>query len=127
MTRIAVVLAVLTLLLAACGGSRTLTIDADGDRVPLSPGDEIRVALVGNMTTGFTWDLVEYDAAVIAPLGDPTYEQDGSGDAVGTGGTWTWTLRAVAEGESPVRFVYRRSWEDEDPASVFSFTATVDR
>ena len=47
--------------------------------------------------------------------------------AVESGGTWTWTLRAVAEGESPVRFVYHRAWEDEVPASVFSFTAAVDR
>jgi hypothetical protein len=71
-------------------------------------------------------ELIERGVPVGAEAGDDGTD-DGSGDAVGTGGTWTWTLRAVAAGESPVRFVYRRTWEDEDPASVFSFTATVDR
>jgi len=124
MTRIAALLAVLVVALAACGGVRSLTIDDDGNQVSLSPGDEIHVTLAGNATTGFVWELVEYDSSVMAPLGEPTYEEDG-GDAVGAGGTWTWTLRALGDGESTVRFVYHRTWEDKPPASAFSFTAAV--
>jgi inhibitor of cysteine peptidase len=126
MSRVGVLLTILVLAITACGGIRSLTIDNDGDWVPLSPGEKIEITLGGNATTGFIWELVEYDPAVITPLGDPSYEEDG-GDAVGTGGTWTWTLRAVADGESPVRFVYHRSWEDQDPASIFSLTVAVGR
>ncbi len=124
MTRVAIVLSALILVLAACGGTRSLTIDDNGDRVSLSPGEEIRVSLDGNATTGFTWELVENDVTVIAPVGEPVYEE-ATGDMVGTGGTWTWTLRAVGTGESPVRFVYHRTWEDEPPAADYSFVAIV--
>ena len=124
MTRIVVVAAVLMVVVVACTGNHVLTLGDDGDRVSLAPGDEIQVTLEGNATTGFSWELVEYDSAVIAPLGEPTYDVD-DGELAGAGGSWTWTLRAVAAGESPVRFVYHRTWEDEAPESIFSFTAVV--
>jgi len=123
---IRVVLSMLLLLavLGGCSGDRTVTVDNDGDRVSLAPGEEIRVTLDGNITTGFSWELVEYDPLIISPLGDATYEEDG-GDTVGAGGRWTWTLQAVAAGETPVRFVYHRTWEEDPPAQTFSFTAVV--
>lgn len=124
MIRVIVAVAVLVVVVGACAGNDALTLDSDGDRVSLTPGDEIQVTLEGNATTGFSWELVEFDPGVIAPVGEPTYEADES-DLAGAGGRWTWTLRAVAAGESPVRFVYHRSWEDEPPASSFSFTAVV--
>ena len=126
MARIAVVVAILTVVAAACSQGLALTVDDDGDRVSLTPGDEIQVTLAGNATTGFSWELVEYDPAVITSLGEPTYEE-GDGELVGAGGEWTWTLRVVAAGESPVRFVYHRAWEDEPPESVFSFVAVVNQ
>ena len=109
-----------------CGGTPVITADDDGARIALAPGDEIQVTLAGNATTGFSWELAEYDAAVIHPLGEPAYDADG-GDVVGSGGEWTWTLQAVAAGESPVTFVYHRPWEDVPPESTFSFVAAVDQ
>jgi len=126
MTRIIALLAIVAVALAACAGTRSLTIDDNEDRVSLSPGDEVQVTLDGNATTGFIWELAEYDSAVIDSLGEPTYEEE-TGDVVGAGGTWTWTLHAVGEGESMVRFVYHRTWEEKTPESVFSFTAAVGR
>lgn len=123
MTRVVFVV-VLLVVAVACAGSRGLSVDDDGTRVSLAPGDEIQVTLEGNATTGFSWELIEYDPAVIAPLGEPTYEES-DGEQVGAGGTWTWTLRAAAAGDSPVRFVYHRTWEDEPPESSLSFTAAV--
>lgn len=124
MARVAVVVAVLMVGIAACSGNLSLSIADDGDRVSLEPSQEIQVTLEGNATTGFSWDLVEYDPSVITPLDEPVYEED-AGDLVGAGGRWTWTLRALSAGDSPVRFVYHRTWEDEPPESVFSFTAAV--
>ncbi len=126
MTRVVLAVALLTVIAGACAGNHVLTLDDDGDRVPLASGEEIQVTLEGNATTGFSWELVEYDPAVITPLGESTYDEN-DGELVGSGGRWTWTLRAVAAGESPVRFVYDRTWEEEPPESVFSFTAAVDQ
>ena len=125
MTRMVVVVTLLMVVAAACSQGSVLTLDDDGDRVSLAPSDEIQVTLAGNATTGFSWELIEYDPAVITPLGEPTYEED-DGELVGAGGEWTWKLRAVAAGDSQVRFVYHRAWEDEQPESVFSFVAAVD-
>ena len=125
MTRMVVVVTLLMVVAAACSQGSVLTLDDDGDRVSLAPSDEIQVTLAGNATTGFSWELIEYDPAVITPLGEPTYEED-DGELAGAGGEWTWTLRAVAAGDSQVRFVYHRAWEDEQPESVFSFVAAVD-
>ena len=124
MRRVAVAMAVLVIGVVSCGGSQSLTSDDDGDHVSLTPGAEIQVTLEGNATTGFSWELIEYDPVVIAPVNEPVYEKDDD-ELVGAGGRWIWTLRAVASGESPVQFVYHRAWEDEPPESVFSFTATV--
>ncbi len=123
MTRV-VLAVVLMVVAAACSGSQALTLDDDGERVSLAPGDEMQVTLDGNATTGFSWELVDYDPAVIAPVGEPTYDDDG-GELVGAPGRWTWTLRAVAAGDSPVQFVYHRAWEEDPPESTFSFTAAV--
>ncbi len=124
MARIVVVVAIMMVVAAACSQGLALSVDDDGDRVSLRPGDEIQVTLAGNATTGFSWELVEYDPAVITPLGEPTYEE-GDVELVGAGGEWTWTLRGVAGGESQVQFAYHRAWEDEPPESVFSFVAVV--
>lgn len=126
MTRIVLVAAVLMVVVVACTGNHVLTLRDDGDRVLLAPGDEVQVTLEGNATTGFSWELVEYDPTVITPLGEPTYDVDDD-ELVGAGGSWTWTLRALAAGESPVRFEYHRTWEDETPESILCFTAAVEQ
>jgi predicted secreted protein len=91
---------------------------------PSLPVDTIEVMLEGNATTGFTWELVDLDATVIAAEGDPAYEVEDS-ELVGAGGTWTWTLVAQRPGGCIVRFAYHRAWEDEQPEATFSFTADV--
>ncbi len=101
-----------------------MTLDNNGERVALGPGDTIEVHLEGNATTGFNWELVDLDPKVISTEGEPVYETADT-DLVGTAGTWIWTLVAQQPGECVVQFVYHRSWEDEQPEATFSFTANV--
>jgi inhibitor of cysteine peptidase len=114
----------LMLVASACSGTGALAADNNGERVSLAPGDEIEITLEGNITTGFAWGLVDYDPTIIATVSEPAYVE-GATDAVGVGGTWTWTLRAVSKGESLVSFVYERPFEDVPPVETFSFTAVV--
>jgi len=124
MIHVLAVLAVLVVMVAGCSTSRSLGLEDDGTRVALRSGDEIEITLAGNATTGFSWELVEFDPAVITPLGEPVYEESGP-DVAGGGGEWTWTLVAQESGECEVQFVYHRTWEDEPPEETFSFTASV--
>ena len=126
MIRAFALVASLVVMLAGCSASRSLGLDDDGTRVALRPGDEIEVTLEGNATTGFSWELVEFDPAVITALAEPVYEETDT-DLVGAGGKWTWTLAAQEPGECAVRFIYHRTWEDEPPEATFAFIATVNQ
>jgi len=119
-------MAFLVVMVAGCSASRSLSLDDDGNRVTLRTGDEIEVTLEGNATTGFSWELVEFDPAVITALAEPVYEETDT-DLVGAGGKWTWTLAAQEPGECAVRFIYHRTWEDEPPEATFAFIATVNQ
>jgi len=113
------------LVLAGCAAEgQTLGVSADGARVQLDHRSSVEIVLEGNATTGFSWELVAYDPAVIAPEGEPVYEEAETG-MVGGGGAWVWTLVAQDPGECTVEFVYHRTWEDDPPERTFSFTAVV--
>jgi predicted secreted protein len=124
MIRVFALLALLVAMVAGCGASRSLGLEDDGTRVALRSGDEIEITLAGNATTGFSWELVEFDRAVITALGEPVYKEVDT-DLIGGSGEWTCTLVAQESGECEVRFVYHRTWEDEPPEETFSFTAIV--
>jgi len=124
MIRILATAGFLVMTLGGCTASESLTLDDNGERVALTPGDTIEVNLEGNATTGFTWELIDLDPTVITTDGEAVYEIEDT-ELVGTGGVWTWILVAQQPGECAVRFVYHRSWEDEQPEATFSFTVNV--
>lgn len=124
MVRVFLMLVALAVLVGACGETRTLSAGDEGASVSLARGDELQVRLEGNATTGFSWELVDYDPAVMAPRDEPHYEAVDT-TLVGGGGAWTWTLSAEGPGECEVVFHYVRPWEDIPPEATFSFTASV--
>jgi inhibitor of cysteine peptidase len=124
MIRILAIAGFLAVMLGGCSAPSSLTLDDNGERVALASGDTIEVTLEGNATTGFSWELVDHDPTVITTEGEAVYETADT-ELVGAGGTWTWTLVAQQPGECVVRFVYHRSWEDEQPEATFLFTANV--
>jgi inhibitor of cysteine peptidase len=124
MIRIFALAGLLVVTLSGCSASSSLTLDDNGERVALAPGDTIEVTLEGNPTTGFRWELVDSDPTVITTEGEAVYETQDA-ELVGAGGAWTWTLVAQQPGECVVQFGYHRSWEDEQPEATFSFTANV--
>jgi predicted secreted protein len=122
--RILALAGLFVMMFGGCSASSSLTLDDNGERVVLAPVDTIEVTLEGNATTGFRWELVDFDPTVITTEGEAVYETDDA-ELVGSGGAWTWTLVARQPGECVVRFGYHRSWEDEQPEATFSFTANV--
>jgi predicted secreted protein len=94
MSRMGLVAAFVIIAASACSGRQMLSLGDDGASLSLPPAEEIEVTLDGNATTGFSWELVEYDAAVVLPVGEPSYVEVSS-DVVGAGGQWTWILHAV--------------------------------
>ncbi len=110
----------------AASGPLKLGEADNGKAYTVQVGDTIEVIIPGNMTTGFSWAaaLAEKDAALVQLVGEPVYATDST--AVGGGGTFTLTFKAMAKGEALLKLVYARPWESVAPEKTFGATVTVE-
>ena len=114
---------------SASDGPTKLGEPDNGKAYTVKVGDTIEVALPGNATTGFAWAaaLSEEDAALLEQVGEPAYVSDSTDESlVGVGGVYTFTFKAIAEGQANLKLVYARSWEDVDPEAKFEVEVTVE-
>ncbi len=81
--------------------------DDPAGSIGVEVGETFALALAGNPTTGYTWQL-EMDPHYLELL-DQAFEPTGAG--VGTGGHEVFQIRALATGECEIRGEYRRAWE----------------
>jgi inhibitor of cysteine peptidase len=110
--------------LSACNpGAQTLTESDDGKTVTLNKGETLVVKLDGNPTTGYGWQLADFDQSVLKSAGDPDYKSDSL--MTGSGGRYTYKFTAQDSGEVVLKFSYLRPWETDTPPYK-TFTVTVD-
>ncbi len=84
--------------------------------LPVSTGQEISIILDSNLSTGYFWELTDYDQTVLSKLGKPDFEMDKKG--IGIASTETITLRSSTDGYSTIILRY---WQP------FNKTAAVTR
>ncbi|HLV98153.1 MAG TPA: protease inhibitor I42 family protein [Ktedonobacterales bacterium] len=109
----------LFLLLGGCtGGSgpSTLNLTAkDANKTfQLHPGDQVVIVLDANPSTGFDWDIDQTNSAVLTLQGK-TFQASSSG-LPGSGGSDTFTFKALSTGTVNLRLKYWRSFAG--PASI---------
>ncbi|MBI5157485.1 MAG: protease inhibitor I42 family protein [Acidimicrobiia bacterium] len=104
------------------GEPQVYTAADDGAAIEVQVGETITVDLSGNPTTGYAWQVEGLDAAVMTAT-EPAFESDS--ELMGAGGTFTFTFTAVAAGETQLRLVYLRPWEQVEPLETFTMTITV--
>ena len=82
-------------LFSECGTKGTQITDADnGTQITVKSGDLVTLTLVSNPTTGFSWQVMDIDNAILVQDGEPEYKQSpGSEGLVGAGGTETFRQR----------------------------------
>lgn len=96
----------------------------NGQTVTLEKGQQLVISLEGNPTTGYNWELVEFDAAILKQVGEPEYKSDSS--LIGSGGVITITMEALETGKTNVKLIYHRSWEtDVPPLEVYELFVEV--
>ena len=101
----------------------TIGEDHNGQTLEASPGQTVEICLEENPTTGFRWRMAQAGGPVGTLLRD-AFEP--GRQAPGQPGTHRWQFKIAAAGSGPVRFVYRRSWEDDSAAArVFTVTLSV--
>ena len=117
--------AVLTVPLAACsGGAKKLSEKDSGAVVRLRPRGKLEIALDSNPTTGYRWEVASMDESVLRQVGEPEFKSDSK--ALGAGGKTIFTFQAVSEGKTVLKLIYRRSWEKKaQPAKVFEVSVEV--
>ena len=103
-----------------------LKLDADdvGHRIELSRDRPLDISLASNPTTGYRWEVEELDEKVLRQVGKAEFEPRSR--LVGAPGVETLHFQAVGTGQTAVRLVYRRSWEeDAEPLDTYSVGIVV--
>jgi inhibitor of cysteine peptidase len=86
----------------------------------------VTVTLESNPTTGYSWQVMEIDNAILVQEGDPEYKQaSGTSGLVGAGGTETFRFKAVGTGETTLSLGYARPWESVPPIQSFTIQVSV--
>ena len=125
------VVTVFALILTACGGKAAetpasqLQITDPGKTIEVAAGDDFKIIIEANPTTGYHWELVgELDETVVQFVSTDYH----AGEPVmpGSGGSDAWTFRAVAAGETTITLGnYPPSNDPVDPAQTLTFTIVV--
>lgn len=122
-----VALVFLLLIMGSCrraSKSMILTESDAGKTAEMSIGDELAITLVGNPSTGYGWEVVPVEGAVLEPVGEPEFEADS--DLVGAPGKITLHFKAIRAGQQTLRLIYRRPWEEQaEPLETFEVTVIV--
>ena len=103
---------------------------ADGSAT-LQVGQVLEIALEGNASTGYGWEIVEDGAPMLQRATLPPPAPAPAGDKagprlVGSPSVSRWHFQATTPGEARLRLVYRRAWEkDVAPAREAAFKVVV--
>jgi inhibitor of cysteine peptidase len=92
-------------------------------KIELNAGEEFKIILRENPTTGFRWNPISSGEPACTLL-DNAF--DLVGNSPGNGGSHSWHFKAVQEGLGKIEFAYRRSWEQaKQPAQSFTLSIHV--
>jgi inhibitor of cysteine peptidase len=110
---------------SGCGTNDAQATQADnGGQINLQPGEVMTVTLKSNLTTGYSWQVMEIDNTVLFQDGDPEYRSDGQ-NIPGAGGTETFHFKATGTGKTTLELGYMRPWESVPPIETFSLQVVV--
>lgn len=130
MTRMSRLLRVLALggmsvVIGCAAQGQPRTYDESHRTVKAKVGEQFRIVLTSNRTTGYTWRLAEPLDASRLKLINTDYVESKSG-RLGAPGKQGWLIQAVGEGQTTVSLAYVRPWEkDVSPAKTANFHVTI--
>ena len=86
--------------------------------------DQLVVVLEGNPTTGYMWEVEGVDESILQQIDDADFLPDS--DALGAGGKLVLHFRAMSMGQTTLRLVYHRPWEEDvEPLKTFTVNVAV--
>lgn len=111
-----------------CGAGLTIYRLADdkddGGQITLNEGERLMIALSGNATTGYEWEIeTEPHGGILQGIDGPGYRP--SSTLIGAGGTFYFRYEAIAAGQGELTLAYRRPWEAAPPERTFTIIVAV--
>ena len=104
-----VLAAIVASLLVSCVPAAKVYSDP-AETIGVNVGEMFIIALDSNPTTGYMW-YEDYDDSFLQLVGHK-YEQSPSGEGlVGAGGTESLEFKALKQGETEIKMVYKQGWE----------------
>jgi inhibitor of cysteine peptidase len=98
-----------------------------GKAVRAAVGNLVTITLQSNPSTGYNWELRDFDYGVADFYKSETLPADGGNVLFGAPSKTIVTLQAVKPGTQDIKLVYRRLWEPPDQvAETFAFRLQVD-
>ena len=103
--------------LAHAQGSEQKSFSNPDQPIDVPVGQEFKIVLDANPTTGFEWQLASpLDETLVTLVGN-AYTVASTPGRTGTGGKHTWTFMPVRQGHTVIGLKYLRSWEKGVDAS----------
>jgi inhibitor of cysteine peptidase len=81
----------------------------NGRTFDLAVGEYIDIALTGNPTTGYNWQLTNNIAPELKKIFGPEFKPNG--EKLGSSGKLIFRFKAVKAGSKEIKLSYLRSWE----------------
>jgi predicted secreted protein len=100
-------------------GAETVKVDKkfNGREIKVRAGATIQVELQQPGATGYSWEIQNLDTEHFKLESVRTEERRSSGDFTGAPIMKIWSLTALKEGKSKLKFLHYRSWEGEESAN----------
>lgn len=116
----------LSVLIFICSFSLSFAEDSTPEKIiEAQVGQEFRIALESNATTGYQWQFKEPLNETMFKLVNSDYLVDEK-NLIGSGGKQIWVFKALKDGETKIFFQYLRSWEkDQPPAKEETFLINI--
>ena len=119
---------VLVFLAAGCTAAEPVLLDENdrGAEILLETGQTLAIRLPSNPTTGYIWEAVALEQAILTQRSGAEYQADAGELADGAGGTETFYFEAAAPGRVELTLIYHQPFEpDEAPADTFTVTVEI--
>ncbi|MGB9834147.1 MAG: protease inhibitor I42 family protein [bacterium] len=105
----------------------TLNEEFSGKTLFVSKDSQLfSVVLEGNPTTGYSWEVKDFDQNLLKLLGEPIYTTQSPTNIVGAGGKFTFNFLTQSKaGEATLDFIYLRPWESVPPLKEFTLKVKI--
>ena len=93
-------------------------------QLAINVGDEIKLSLSDNPSTGYSWKLKQALQNFHATSTYTAHKKEGY-LVVGMGGKREFTFKAVNSGEETIHLIYNRAWEPQEIGAQWMCQVTV--